>query len=176
VEITKGYWIGQTEVTQEAYQLVTRKDPSIFKGSKRPVESVSWTEAQDYCKNVGLRLPTEAEWEYAAGAASGELAAVAWYAANAAKKTHDVRGKQANGWNLYDTLGNVWEWVADWYGKDYYRKTEGKDPKGPRSGEGRVLRGWSYLENPVAVRVSDRNESPMIRNYNIGFRCAGELP
>ncbi len=182
VEITKGYWMGQTEVTQQAYQRVTGGDPSNFKGAKRPVERVSWTEAKDYCVKVGLRLPTEAEWEYAARARStearqGELDAVAWYTANALKQTHDVGGKQANRWNLYDTLGNVWEWVADWYDKDYYQAREGKDPKGPSAGIQRVLRGGAWDGSPGFVRVSVRVRNvPAFRRSNLGFRCAGELP
>ncbi len=182
VEITKGYWMGQTEVTQQAYQRVTGGDPSKFKGAKRPVENIPWTDANYYCVKAGLRLPTEAEWEYAARAGStearqGKLDAAAWYSANASPQTHDVGGKQANRWNLYDTLGNVWEWVADWYGKDYYRAGEGKDPKGPSAGTERVLRGGSWLNDPGKVRVSDRyGLVPAIRFANVGFRCGGELP
>ncbi len=180
VEITTGYWMGQTEVTQEAYRLVTGEDPSEFKGAARPVESVSWSEANAYCGKVGLRLPTEAEWEYAGRAGSpvvpkfGELDAIAWWGANSSNTTHDVGGKQPNRWNLHDTLGNVWEWVADWYEAADYQVGEGKDPKGPRSGKGRVMRGGSWYSR---VRVSARlGNDPRHRNNNMGFRCAGELP
>ncbi len=181
VEITKGYWMGQTEVTQAAYRRVTDKDPSEFKGAKRPVERVSWGEANDYCMKAGLRLPTEAEWEYAARAGStatrhGELDEVAWHLGNASRQTHEAGGKLPNGWNLYDTLGNAWEWVADWYSQDYYQAGEGKDPKGPGSGTERVMRGASWGNSPenVSVFVRSRHE-PALRLHHIGFRCAGEL-
>ena len=177
VEITKGYWFGQTEVTQEAYMRVTDKDPSRFKGARRPVEFVSWDEANDYCLKVGLRLPTEAEWEFAARAGSpearyGELGAIAWHRGNASGTAHDVGGKQMNGARLFDILGNVWEWTADWYAED--KATDGKDPKGPRSGAMRVLRGGAWISPPEDVRVSARIRGE--RDMYSGFRCAGESP
>ena len=181
VEITQGFWMGQTEVTQSAYRRVTGQDPSNFKGAKRPVESVSWSEANNYCVSVGLRLPTEAEWEYAARAGStearhGGLDVVAWHYGNSSQTTHDVGLKQKNRWDLYDTLGNVWEWAADWYDKDYYQTKERKDPSGPGSGASRVLRGgsWNYLPEYVRVSLRYRIE-PAVGLDVIGFRCAGEL-
>jgi formylglycine-generating enzyme required for sulfatase activity len=95
-------------------------NPSHFKGPQRPVENVTWDDAAAYCRAVGMRLTTEAEWEYAARAGStaaryGELDDIAWYDKNSQQKTHDVKGKRPNAWGLYETLGNVWEWVADWF-------------------------------------------------------------
>jgi hypothetical protein len=120
VTITKGFWIGQTEVTQEAYLKVTASNSSGLKGVKLPVETISWYDADDYCRGVGGRLPTEAQWEYAARAGStasryGEIDQIAWYAKNSGDETHDVGQKAPNTWGLYDTLGNVWEWTEDWY-------------------------------------------------------------
>jgi len=110
VTITKGFWIGQTEVTQEAYQRVIGANPSHFRGDELPVENVNWNEARAYCVAVGMRLPTEAEWEYAArgGNASaryGSLDAVAWYRGNSGGKTHLVGQKQKNAYGLYDMPG-----------------------------------------------------------------------
>jgi hypothetical protein len=111
VTITKGFWIGQTPVTQEAYKRVTGKSPSHFQGASLPVEQVSWDDAVGYCRAVGLRLPTEAEWEYAARAGSasaryGTLDDIAWYSANSGARTHPVAQKLPNAWGLYDMLGN----------------------------------------------------------------------
>ena len=148
VTLTKGFRMGATPVTQEAYQRVMRTNPSHFKGAKLPVEMVSWTEAQNYCSTVGMRLPTEAEWEYAAragttGARYGDLDAIAWYDKNSGSTTHEVGQKQPNGWGLYDMLGNVWQWTGDWYADKYQGGNE-TDPKGPASGQYRTLRGGSW--------------------------------
>ncbi len=181
VAISKGFWMGQTEVTQQAYRKVTGKNPSHFKGPQRPVESVSWDEAKAYCATVGLRLPTEADWEYAARAGSraaqyGDLNEIAWYRSNSNSTTYDVGLQAANAWGLKDMLGNVWEWTADWYDASYYAKTPAKDPSGPTSGNRRVLRGGSWDFNPGLVRVSVRFRGvPSVRVNYIGFRCAGEF-
>jgi formylglycine-generating enzyme required for sulfatase activity len=183
VTISKGFWMGETEVTQEAYGRVTgTTNPSDFKDPRRPVESVSWDEAKAYCAAAGgMRLPTEAEWEYAARAGTrsasyGDLRNIAWYNGNSDDKTHEVGLKPANAWNLRDMLGNVWEWTADWYASDYYKNSPSTDPQGPTEGEYRVLRGGSWNVNPEYVRVSDRHGfGPSVRNDFIGFRCAGEL-
>jgi formylglycine-generating enzyme required for sulfatase activity len=183
VTITRGFWIGQTEVTQAAYQRVMGTNPSHFHGDGLPVESVTWDEAQSYCRTVGMRLPTEAEWEYAARAGSkasryGDLDAVAWYRGNSGAQTHEVGQKEANAWGLYDMLGNAWEWVADWYDGSYYSQSASQDPQGPSSGTQRVLRGGSWNSNPSICRVSGRFSYPPggRGSGDGGFRCGGEVP
>ncbi|MDP9267442.1 MAG: formylglycine-generating enzyme family protein [Acidobacteriota bacterium] len=178
--ITRGFWMGQTEVTQAAYQRVTGANPSHFHGDRLPVETVNWDEARSYCGAVGMRLPTEAEWEYAARAGStsaryGDLDAVAWYRNNSGDQTDGVGQKQPNAWQLYDMLGNVWEWVNDWYGENYYGQSPAQDPSGPPSGEYRTLRGgsWSLVAKNSRGSYRSRN-APADRGISVGFRCVGE--
>jgi serine/threonine protein kinase/formylglycine-generating enzyme required for sulfatase activity len=178
VTLTKGFWLGQTEVTQAAYQRVTGQNPSSWRGPALPVESITWNEADGYCRAIGGRLPTEAEWEYAARAGStagryGNFDGVAWYNGNSPNGTHKVAQKQANGWGLYDMLGNVWEWTADWYAD--YLPNAAVDPTGPASGQFRTERGGSWNGNPGLVRVSARFRFALgVTGAGIGVRCVGE--
>ena len=165
VSIAHGFWMGQTEVTQAAYEKVMDANPSHSKGVSLPVEQVDWRQAGEYCAKAGLRLPTEAEWEYAARAGNpqaryGQIAGIAWYKGNSSQQTHDVKQKEPNAWGVYDMLGNVYEWTADIY-----------------SGTtDRVLRGGAWVSNPQDVRVSFRiGDEPTLQYLSIGFRCAGEL-
>lgn len=182
VTISKGFWMGQTEVTQTAYQRVMGTNPSGFHGDRLPVESVTWDEANAYCTAVGKRLPTEAEWEYAARAGDttsryGDPDAIAWYDKNSGNQTHEVGQKEPNAWKLYDMLGNVLEWVADWYGEDYYGQSPLQDPRGPSSGQDRALRGGSWLNGAEILRASFRyGHRPGNRLGGYGFRCVGEVP
>src|ERR1035438_463496 len=156
-------------------------NPAHFKGADLPVETVSWYDADKYCKTVGMRLPTEAEWEYAARAGNtsdlyGEIGKMAVPAYNSNSRTAKVRSKSPNAWGLYDMLGNVWEWTNDWYAGDYYKTSTAYDPPGPKEGSLKVLRGGSWGANPEGVRVSSRvGDEPSNRDFYIGFRCAGEL-
>ena len=167
------------EVTQAQYERVMGKNPSNFKNcSDCPVENVSWDDARSYCSKVGKRLPTEAEWEYAArGGKDGEvrhgsLGDVAWYDGNSEKKTHPVGKKAPNGFGLYDMLGNVYEWCSDWYDEGYYAKSPLKDPHGAESGASRVLRGGSWYYGSRGVRASYRyGSTPDFRTDYVGFRC-----
>ena len=181
VRITKGFWIGQTEVTQAAYARVIGKAPSMFKKADKPVENVTWTEAHHYCEAVGLALPTEAEWEYAARAGNtnerfSEIGEIAVYAGNSQGGTEEVRSKWPNAWRLYGVLGNVWEWTNDWYEKDYYKTSPIRDPLGPRDGTQKVARGGSWASAAQFVRFSFRNQYPITyQSLAMGFRCAGNL-
>ena len=188
VTITSGYWMGQTEVTVGAYQgfaQTTGKSmppaPSFRQDERHPVVNVTWHDAAGYCQWAGGRLPTEAEWEYAARAGTtgpyyGELDAIAWYVSNSAEQTHPVGQKGPNAFRLYDMLGNVREWVADWYGEKYYAGSEAQDPQGPRDGQFRVLRGGSWFVNPGSLRASDRSGGvPGFRSVDLGFRCVREV-
>ncbi len=205
--ILSSFWIGKYELTQKEWTEVMGSNPSHFKGDDLPVEQVSWYDAVDYCNkrsvkeglspcysgsgvNIscawsadGYRLPTEAEWEYAARggrqskaykySGSNDISAVAWYYENSGSKTHKVGTKAANELGLYDMSGNVWEWCWDWYDSGYYAKSQGPDPKGAGSGSYRDLRGGSWGNGDYYCRVADRgNFDPDRRDYDYGFRVA----
>jgi formylglycine-generating enzyme required for sulfatase activity len=173
-----GFWMDSTLVTQVKYQTVTGSNPSHFSDcADCPVVNVTWDEATSYCARVGKRLPTEAEWEFAArggtlGARYGDLDAIAWYKANSGDTSHPVGQKRPNAYGLYDMLGNVWEWCADWYDANYYMSSPSDNPKGPSSGPGRVRHGGSRVHDPGKVRVSFRDAyGPSVRFDDRGFRC-----
>jgi formylglycine-generating enzyme required for sulfatase activity len=187
VKISKGFWLAQTETTQAQWQAVMGSNPSYFRGADLPVESVSWTDiagsggfVEKVNRHAGsagqFSLPTEAQWEYAcragtAGAFSGDLDKVAWYAKNSDMKTHPVASKQANVWGLYDMQGNVWEWCNDWY--ERFGEGSATDPRGPSSGSYRVFRGGSWNYDASLCRVALRGCSlPSFTGNGIGFRVA----
>jgi formylglycine-generating enzyme required for sulfatase activity len=185
VTLTHGFWIGETEVTVAAYKrfagIGDKSRPAavghVVSDDSMPAVDVTWDEANDYCRWAGGRLPTEAEWEYAARggnaqAGNTDLNAVAWFQNNSDNTSHPVAQKRSNASGLFDTLGNVWEWVNDWYDGDYYSTSSEFDPPGPPDGKMRVLRGGSWLNPSRLVRQSDRGRSiPEARFNYFGLRC-----
>lgn len=187
VRLTKPFYIGIYEVTQHQYEKVMDANPSRFKRGWRPVECVSWNNAQKFCQRLSkmenrlYRLPTEAEWEYAyrAGTITDYYwgndfdSQYAWSNKNSTTRaTHDVGTRLPNAWGLYDMGGNVWEWCEDWYGRYYSeRQSEEVDPIGPLRGSEKVLRGGSCLEPPHYCRSAFRVWiSPQRAHESIGFR------
>ncbi|MDR3177301.1 MAG: formylglycine-generating enzyme family protein [Desulfovibrio sp.] len=192
VEISRAFYLGKHEVTQGQWTQIMGKNPSWFTGENLPVEQVFWDEAQEFIRRLnlkegrdGYRLPTEAEWEYAARAGldsdpSGEeLGEIAWYAENAGGATHPVGEKKPNALGIYDMLGNVNEWVADWFSSAYYAQSPAKDPAGPDSGTLRVRRGGSWSDEAANCRPARRSfdtpdssacGAPGCRFGDLGFR------
>lgn len=197
------------EVTVAQYQKFLTANPSQTKpdnwneqlqNTNRPVIYVSWHDALAYCnwlsqqRGKRVRLPTEAEWEYAArGGLSGKK--YPWGDnISATNANYDVDGSRSAGWDnanrymreagsysannygLHDMAGNVWEWCADWYDSDYYQSSPSQNPKGPTSGTYRVLRGGSWFDLPNDLRCANRNGGgPTIRSGNFGFRCSQDV-
>lgn len=205
VRLTTNFWIAESEVTQKQYRNLMGSNPSNFVGDDLPVETVNWFEAVAYCnalslkenltpcyqisgttvawpsgvKCTGYRLPTEAEWEYAANpaslprtvyAGSNTVDGVAWYELNAGNTTHAVKTKTANGRGLYDLSGNTWEWVWDYYQANY-EALPPTDPIGPATGTNRIVRGGSWFLGATEDRVARRyGISPAVRGNVMGIR------
>ena len=184
-----GYYIGKYEVTQKLWEAVMGNNPSNFKGDDLPVENVSWNEVQEFIKKLNqltgksYRLPTEAEWEYAARgggnsrgykySGSNTLQDVAWYGENSGSKMHPVGTKSPNELGIYDMSGSVWEWCQDWYNSSYYANSPQRNPTGPASGSNRVRRGGCWLTDVRLCRVSNRGRSaPDFWGNGLGFRLA----
>jgi formylglycine-generating enzyme required for sulfatase activity len=222
VGISKGFWLGQTVVTVDAYKRFTAAtgksmppEPDLkgralnpgWNDAAMPMVEVTWSDANAYCAWAGGRLPTEAEWEYAARAGStaaryDDLDGSAWYADNSGRdhldsmtiwkkedqasftkllndngnSLHAVGQKHPNDFGLYDMLGNVWEWVGDWWDPRYYLTSPALDPTGPTSGTERLLRGGAWDGSHRDMRVSLRNRrNPGDRDIDLGFRCGGDM-
>jgi formylglycine-generating enzyme required for sulfatase activity len=188
------FFLGRFEVTQKQWQSVMGKNPSRFKecGPACPVENVSWLDIQEFLKrlnkksNKHFRLPTEAEWEYAArsggkkekfAGGNSKLEALAWYQDNSGNRTHPVGQKQPNGLGLYDMSGNVWEWVQDWHGPEYYGQSPRNNPQGPASGLCRVVRGGCALTEVSLARTDHRRLNDPEGRFNmVGFRVVITSP
>lgn len=190
-DVPKPFYMGKYEVTQEQYQKVMGRNPSYHTQAvvgvatdKYPVDSVTWQDAQAFMKKLNAmektkayRLPSELEWEYAARAGAEDetqgrkVDEVAWYMRNSGYVTHPVGGKAPNAWGLYDMLGNVWEWVADFYNS----QVQPTGPKGPSSGKEHVLRGGGFQAHPKNVRVLVHAGGPG-SVISTGFRVLKEAP
>ncbi len=191
VTISKPFFMGEMEVTQTQYEAVMGTNPSEFKGEANPVERVTWNDAMEFCEKLSkrthkiIRLPTDAEWEYACRAGSNtqfcfgdaeeDLGDYAWYHANSGHTTHPVGQKKPNAWGLYDMHGNVCEWCADWF--DFYPKGAVTDPQGPASGKYRVVRGSSWFNYANSCRSASTNGCPPTQSFSgYGFRVVVSVP
>jgi formylglycine-generating enzyme required for sulfatase activity len=199
VTLTKGFYIGVTEVTQGQWKRIMGNNPSHFKkcGDACPVEQVSWNDCQEFIlrlntqeKTRRYRLFSEAEWEYACRAtsqsafANGDITEkdcgydpnldkIGWYCGNSGEKTHPVTQKNPNAWGLHDMHGNVWEWCHDWHGE--YPSIRVTDPKGPLSGLRRIYRGGGWNLSARRCRSAFRDSySPNVRYKLLGFRLVRE--
>jgi formylglycine-generating enzyme required for sulfatase activity len=192
VTISEPFYMGKYEVTQAQWKAVMGENPSVFKDDDRPVENVLWEDAQQFIQKLNkregkeaCRLPSEAEWEYAARAGTtttysfgdneSQLGDYAWYSQNSDNTTHPVGEKKPNAWGLYDMHGNVWEWVQDWYGP--YTAEAVTDPIGPATGTARVIRGGGWGDAAQGARSADRGWAhPGYRDGYLGFRCLSSAP
>jgi formylglycine-generating enzyme required for sulfatase activity len=188
VTISKPFYMGVTEVTQLQYGRIVGRNPSKFKGPELPVERVSWNAASLYCAGItrltgrGVRLPSEAQWEYACragsktrfcfGDAEKDFAAHGWSKTNSGAKTHPVGRKKPNAFGLYDMHGNVWEWCRDWYDEKFYAAAKDVDPEQTKGSKYRVLRGGSWSSNLSKSRAASRYKFSPDNSFvhRIGFR------
>ena len=192
VRITKPFYLGKYQVTQEQWEAVMGSNPSRFKGPKHPVEQVSWDACQQFLGKLNAKfaaeggkyqLPSEAQWEYACRAGSKtrysfgddktQLDDYAWHRKNLATPTHPVGEKKPNAWGLYDMHGNACDWCQDWFGKEYYRESPVDDPTGSVTGLQRVIRGGSWHCPPEHCRSTMRRQAlPEVLWHTQGLRVS----
>jgi formylglycine-generating enzyme required for sulfatase activity len=194
VTISKAFYVSETEVTQAQWIDVMGTNPSRFKGNDKPVDSISYEDALVFLDKFnkmentsGFKLPTEAQWEYAARAGSEtnycygdeieKLENYAWYGQVIKKgASHPVAQKNPNAWGLYDMHGNLFEWVEDFLGEDYYKSSPKIDPKGPKSGSFKVTRGGSFANEAEYCQSASRGmEGPKVRSMIVGLRVIKEI-
>ncbi|MBF0308019.1 MAG: formylglycine-generating enzyme family protein [Magnetococcales bacterium] len=193
VTITQPFFMGKYEVTQSQWVALMGTNPSSNKGRSQPVEQVNWMDVQEFIRRLNTkentgsyRLPTEAEWEYAAragtdttrhwGDSSDGMEKYAWFKSNSGGESHAVGQLLPNAWGLYDMLGNVWEWVSDLYDARYYSNSPAADPKGPTFGSIRVRRGGGWFDNSTYLRSSSRFWfDPGVRYSYLGFRLVKQV-
>jgi len=182
VRITRGFWIGAAEVTQDQWQKVMGFNPAQPKGDNLPAAKMSWAQAVEFCRKLSQAdradyvLPTEAQWEYACRAGTtgafsgGETDDVAWHMDNSDERPHEVAGKKPNAWGLYDMHGNAAEWCRDWYQRDL-GSAPAVDPAGPAEGKARVVRGGSWNHFARACRCAARGDAnPAYQMDHVGLR------
>lgn len=181
------FFMDTHEVNQKKWNEVMDANNAVFKEPDLPMTHVKWDEATLYCEQKGFRLPTEAEWEYAARAGSqaknpwgGDIDYDAlWFVGNSMRKLSPVGKKKSNAWGLYDMVGSVWEWVSDWYSYKYYPESPVDNPKGPQTRQSwRVIRGASWVDEEERIRVTIRYPglTDVTENFWVGFRCAKSAP
>jgi formylglycine-generating enzyme required for sulfatase activity len=186
------FYLGKYEVTQKQWSIFQEIDNSKFKGDNHPAQRVSWNDAKTYLEKLNkaektsqYRLPTEAEWEYAArGGTSTEFFwgdkinnDYVWYFGTSNYRAHPVGLKKTNPFGLYDILGNVWEWVEDWFSNEYFKKSPIQNPQGPKTGRFKVKRGGSQANLISHIKSHTRYRAPVNkRHYINGFRIALSIP
>ena len=156
-----GFYMDTYEVTQKKWDAVMKMNRSVFHHPDQPITHIKWREAKSYCHKVGKRLPTEAEWEYAARAGSKTKFPwgdeidddYLWYAGNSPREIPQVGKKKPNAWGLHDMMGNVWEWTMDWFSYTYYKSSPAKNPKGPTRQSFRVIRGASWMIDLSLIHI-----------------------
>jgi len=180
------FYIDITEVTQKKWNQLMKVNNAVVQGPDYPMTHIQWHEARAYCHRRGARLPTEAEWEYAARAGStadnpwgnGIDRDALWYGGNSLRKLSIVGQKKPNAFGLHDMMGSVWEWVEDWYSYHYYETSPVDNPKGPGQISFHVIRGASWLDVDQNIRVTIRypGETDMTEDFWVGVRCAADAP
>jgi formylglycine-generating enzyme required for sulfatase activity len=194
----KAFYMDRCEVANEKYYVFTKLSGCAAPGhwhewampkdfELHPVVCVTWDDAKAYADWLGMRLPTEAEWEYACRARSEEeycfgdnesdLDEYCWYWKNSDRETHPVGTKRPNAWGLYDMHGNAWEWCQDWHDENYYAQSPAADPQGPKSGAYHILRGGGWSASAGTCRSADRDRlNPVSPHINTGFRVCSFGP
>ena len=181
------FYLDIHEVSQSKWIKLESYNNSVHKGPNIAVNQIEWIEARNYCIKLGRRLPTEAEWEYAARAGTSTEYPWGnkinrnhvWYGGNSGHTHHPVGTRKPNPWGLYDMLGGVWEWVEDWYEEFYYKDSPTHNPKGPTNNfSWHVIRGGSWVDDMQFVRTTIRypGMADNTEDYWVGFRCAQNAP
>lgn len=180
------FYLDKFEVTQKQWPPSIKEHRPSFIGPDLPVDHASFKHAELYCSQSGRRLPTEAEWEYAARAGSNSLypwgdkidGDYLWYQDNSIRKPHPPGQKKPNAWGLYDMLGSVWEWTSDWFSESYYKVSPRNNPKGPERGSWHVIRGSSWVDEEKDTRVTIRQpgDADPTDWFLVGVRCALSAP
>ena len=177
------FYLDKHEISQKKYVKIMSSNPSVLIRDDFAVDHLTWEDAVAYCTRQGYRLPTEAEWEYAARAGSESMnpwgddmnGEYVWYAGNSIRVQHPVGTRKANAWGIHDMMGGVWEWVSDWYSESYYKNSPVQNPKGPATRQSwRVIRGASWVDDEDMFRVTIRfaGLSDPTEHFLVGGRCA----